>query len=145
MVLEHVKAQIATADSLFPCPPSGLERFAGFYAGDRSEYVKLVVAQLRCEKLCLSSAHRGGGTVFPVGKASGDRQREVWHGSRVSQAAVPPPRPRHLASPTAFRSIDLAPVRLLRVSKRDGRCFFDQLLLPEGFRAYMARPAVTRL
>ena len=48
----------------------------------------------------------GGGTVFPVAKV-GDRQRVVWHGSRVSAAATPPPKPRHLADPSIFKYIDL--------------------------------------
>ena len=32
----------------------------------------------------------------------------------------------------------------LRMSKRDGRCFFDQLLLPGTLRGFMGRPLVSR-
>ena len=139
---EDVRAQLLDADGLFSAAPAGLDRFPGFYAGQRDEYLKLVVRQLRCGKIGLAGSVRGGGTVFPVGKSSGN-QREVWHGSRVSAAAARPPRPPHLASPTAFRAIDLGEGELLRFSKRDGRCFFDQLLLPEGLRDFMGRPTVS--
>ena len=77
----------ASAASVFPCTTDGLDRFPGFYAGARSEYVKLTIAQLRAGMLRLSSWCKGGGTVFPVQKHNG-RQRVVWHGSRVSMAAA---------------------------------------------------------
>ncbi len=109
-----VHEQLLDADKLFSNAPAALERFPGFYAGARAEYLKLVIRQLRCGKLCLAESVRGGGTVFPVGKSSGN-QREVWHGSRVSAVAARPPRPAHLASPTAFRAIELAEGEVLRV------------------------------
>ena len=56
---------------------------------------------------------------------------------------VPPPRPRLLASPSAFVALELGPEQLLRVSKRDGKCFFDQLLLPRSLTPYMGRPSLT--
>ena len=63
---------------------------------------------------------------------------------RVSDACAPPPPPRWLASPSSFSSIHLPPGRRLRVSKRDGRCFFDQLFFPRQLREFMGRPAVKR-
>ena len=81
--------------------------------------------------------------MFPVGK-SGDRQRAVWHGARVSKAAAPSPFPTHLASPSVFAYIDLGASRNLRVTKRDCRTWFDQLVLPRDLRTFMARPRVTR-
>ena len=72
-----------------------------FYAGERREYVKLTLLQLRAGCLQLSPTCLAGGTVFPVSKAGG-RQRVVWHGSRASEAASSPPPPRHLAYPCVF-------------------------------------------
>ena len=82
--------------------------------------------------------------MFPVGKHGTLRQREVWHGSRVSAACADPPKPRWLASPSAFAAIALDEGQRLRAAKRDGRCFFDQLLLPTELRQFMGRPAVQR-
>ncbi len=101
---EDVRAQLVDADWLLCAAPAGLDRFHGFYAGQRDEYLKLVVRQLRCGKVCLAESVHGGGTIFPVGKSSGN-QREVWHGSRVSAAAARLRRPPNLASPTAFRAL----------------------------------------
>ena len=135
---------ICDIDRMFPCPPPGLDRFSGFYAGERKEYVSLVLRQLRCGKVVLCDRVRGGGTVFPVGKHGTLRQREVWHGSRVSAACADPPKPRWLASPSAFAAIALDKGQRLRASKRDGKCFFDQLQLPRELRHFMGRPAVQR-
>ena len=128
---------------MFPAPPEGLNRFSGFYAGDRDEYVKLTANLLKIGKLTLRHEVKGGGTVFPVEKPGGTRQREVWHGTRVSQACAPPFPPRLLASPSAFAGIELADGHCLHASKRDGRCFFDQLVLPPTLSEFMGRPAVT--
>ena len=60
------------------------------------------------------------------------RLREVWHGTLVSDAAVAPPKPSHLADVTSLTNLQLRGGELLRVSKRDARCCFDQLkLCPE--------------
>ena len=88
-------------------------------------------------------APKGGGTVFPVGKPGRDAQRLVWHGSRVSAAAVPPPKPRFLASPTALLSLEASVKSPILVSKRDASCWFDQLKLPESIRAWMGHPCLT--
>ena len=55
---------ITDSKTMFPDPPAGLDRFSGFYAGDRADYVKLVLRQLRCGKTILCNAVRGGGTFF---------------------------------------------------------------------------------
>ena len=135
---------ISDASVIFPNPPPGLDRFAGFYSGPRSEYIALTVRQLRVGLLRLGSSCRGGGTVFPVGKSDGKSQRVVWHGTRVSLAATRPPAPRHLADPSVFGSLDLRPTALLRVSKRDCRTWFDQLVVDEGIGEFFGRPAVSR-
>ena len=142
VVSPEIGAVLNSADAVFPAPPLGLERFAGFYAGPRAEYVQLCVRQLRAGMLRLGRACRGGGTVFPIKKAN-DRQRVVWHGTRCSKAASSPPKPRHLANPSVFSFLELAEGRLLRVSKRDCRTWFDQLVLPDALARFMARPRVS--
>ena len=75
-----------------------------------TEYVKLSVRMLRCGKIGLRSEAKGGGTIFPVGEKGG-KQREVFHGIRVSDACVPPQQPQHLAN---LSSIDLRTDQVLR-------------------------------
>ena len=131
--------------------PSKLFTFVGrgpgaksrFTAGRRDEYIKLVVARLRNGQLGLVSEPLAGGTVFPVSKAGG-RLREVWHGKALTQQTVRPPKPPGLAGPSAFPCLEASAEHPLRMSKRDGKCLFDQELLPEALRPYMARPAVRR-
>ena len=131
-------------EKVFPAPPPGLERFSGFYAGERSEYVGLTVRQLRAGLLRLATESRGGGTVFPVAKAGGTAQRLVWHGTRVSLAAARPPAPRHLADPSVIVLLDLGAAARLRVFKRDCSTWFDQLALEPGMSAFFGRPRVQR-
>ena len=144
LVDEPLRSLITGAAAIFPDPVDGLDRFPGFYAGDRREYVALTVLQLRAGLLELRTQCSGGGTVFPVGKAGGKAQRVVWHGTRVSKAAARPPAPLHLASPAAFGLLDLACGRQLRVSKRDCRTWFDQLVLAPSLRGFCGRPRVLR-
>ena len=54
---------IRSADQIFPDPPGGLDRFAGFYSGDRAEYVKPTMLQLRAGLLTLGLVCRAGATV----------------------------------------------------------------------------------
>ncbi|CAE7309869.1 unnamed protein product, partial [Symbiodinium sp. KB8] len=138
-----VQTVVADSEALFAGAPRGLELFENFSAGSRVEYVKLIVAQLRCGKLGLSQVCKGGGTSLAVGKPGGLRLREVWHGRRVSQAAEVPPKPRHLASPTALTLLEAGEDKPVRVSKRDASCWFDQLKLPQCLPQYMAKPAVS--
>jgi len=142
VVSPHFGQKIADAQSVFPSPPPGLNRFRGFWAGEREQYVALIVRQLRARLLTLAGTCKGGGTIFPVGKSLG-RQRAVWHGTRVSEAAAAPPAPRHLADPSAFAHLDLPGSLLLQVTKRDCMTWFDQLVLPHALRPFMARPKVT--
>lgn len=135
---------VTSADRMFPNPPDGLASFESFSSGCRNEYIKLVCTQLRNGKLGLASSVRGGGTVLAVGKADSQRQREVWHGKRVSAASVSPPPPRHLACPSALVHPEARPGKHIRVSKRDASCWFDQLVCPEELRCFMGRPPVSR-
>eukprot|EP00435_Cladocopium_sp_Y103_P036362 s3897_g9.t1 len=138
-----VQAVLSDPATLFANAPHGLEHFCDVDPKDRVEYIKLAVKQLRRGQLGLSSSVHGGGSVFPVGKPGTQKARAVWHGKRVSQAALQPPDPRHLASPTALLHLEASSDSTIRFCKRDARCWFDQLLLPAPLRKYMGRPAVS--
>ena len=138
-----VQTVLSDPATLFADAPPGLEHFGDVDPKDRVEYIKLIVKQLKCGQLGLASSVHGGGPVFPVGKPGSQKVRAVWHGKRVSEAALPPPVPRHLASPTALLHLEASSAKPIRVSKRDARCWFDQLLLPAPLRKYMGRPAVS--
>ena len=118
---------------------------SGAYVGarDRAEYAKLVLRQLRCNKVSLRWQVSGWASVFAVNKGSGG-QREVWNGSRISAAALRPPRPPHIATPVVFGDIELESGQRLRLSKRDARCYFDQLRLPSALRGWFGRPPLTK-
>ena len=138
-----IRAVIMDESLMFPDSPPGLNNFSCVPEESRPEYIKLVVKQLRCGKVGLADSITGGGTVLAVSKPGTGKQREVWHGSQVSQAAAPPPRPRHLASPTALLQLEATPDAPVRLSKRDAKCWFDQLCLPSHLRRWMGRPPVT--
>ena len=127
---------------LSPGHHSGLLRFAQINAKDRIEYAKLVCRQLKSGKVDLAATIMGGGTVFGIGKKDSNKMREVWHGSAVSQAAVSPLPPPHLVSPSAFLGLEASAAAPLTISKRDGRCLFDQLRVPCQMRPYLGRPPV---
>ena len=140
----EVQVSLAEASSIVQAAAGDdLAAFEGFSRGARLEYAQLVVKQLRCGKLGLSTTCKGGGTTFAVSKPGGERLREVWHGKRVSEAAQSPPKPRHLASPTALSFLECTHEQPLRLSKRDASCWFDQLKLPVGLRQYMAKPPLS--
>ena len=143
MLPAEAKSIILDDKKLFRDAAPGMDHFEGIPESDRVEYVKLVAKQLRSGKLGLASSVRGGGTVLTVSKPGTGKLREVWHGRRVSQAAAPPPPPRHLASPTALLHLEASKERPVRVSKRDARCWFDQLSLPTHLRRWMGRPPVS--
>ena len=133
---------IANVDNIFPSPPSGLDIFPGFRGGKHAEYVALTIRQLRAVLLRLSGSYRGGASVSSGGK-SGDKQRVVWNGIRVSLASARPPAPEHLADPAAFGMLDLTVGTQLCVTKRDCRTWFDQLEDP-AISDFVGRPSVTR-
>ncbi|CAE7271224.1 UVR8 [Symbiodinium sp. CCMP2592] len=141
-----VQEIVCSDDKLFLGSSHNLDNLAVYdnvLQNDRAEYVKLVVRQLRSQQLGLVATAKGGGTVFAVGKPGGKRQRAVWHGRRVSAAAQAPPKPRHLASPSALAFLECRPQHRVRCSKRDASCWFDQLRLPCKLQRWMGRPPVT--
>lgn len=139
-----VQQLVNCEQKMFADAPKGLEVFEDVADAERLEYIKLVVRQLRAKQLGLTTKPRGGGAVIAVGKPGGKRQRVVWHGRRVSAAAVRPPKPRHLASPTALTFLECKQGRQIRCSKRDASCWFDQLALPADLGRWMGRPRVSQ-
>ena len=106
------------------------------------EYVKLVALQLRSRKVVRKRDVKGGGTVFGVAKKGTDKVREVWDGSRVSDSCIPPPKLPMLAIPCSFPRLEVAPGSRLLMSKKDCRCFFDQLALPKAIQPFTGRPPI---
>ena len=96
-----VQSKLCGDSEIVPASAEHLDCFGTVSHGSREEYAKLVAKQLRCGKLGLSTWCKAGGTTFAVGKPGGSRLREVWDGRRLSEASARPPKPRHLASPTA--------------------------------------------
>jgi hypothetical protein len=127
---------------LFPDRSANLRKFPDVKQKDRAEYIRLVARQLRCGKVDLCKHIVGGGTVFTVAKRDSAKVREVWHGAKVSAAALPPLAPLHLASPSALLDLEATAAAPVRLTKRDGRVLFDQLRLPLELRKFMGRPAV---
>ena len=130
---DEARSVIASADRLFPNIAEGLRHGGKISASDTGEYAKLVVRQLRSNKVALFDHVDAWASVFAVGKSSGN-QREVWNGANLSSGAAPPPRPPHLANPSCFLDLEALDGDRVRVTKRDARCYFDQLRLPEHLR-----------
>ncbi len=136
-----VRAQLSSVKGLFPDAPESLAAFPSMPKAQRCEYAKLVGRQLQVGKVELAAAVRGGGTVFAIAKSS-DRQREVWHGTVVSGAAATPPPPPCIASPAALVDLEGSVDRPVLLSKKDAKCYFDQLQLPEHLRPFFGRPSL---
>ena len=71
----------------------------------------------------------GGGAIFSVGKKDSDKLREIWDGSRVSQASVKPPPLPHLLTSDSLLHLECPPGQQLRLTKRDGETLFDSLAM----------------
>jgi hypothetical protein len=117
-----------SADALFQEANLDWVRAARIGLGDRSEYARLVVRQLRSRKVCLRQSVRSSASIFAVGKSSGGL-REVWNGHDLSTLAAIPPKPPHLAGVTALVDLEASDEVPIVAFKRDARCFFDQLSL----------------
>ena len=109
---------------------------------DRSENVKHTANLLRCWKLRLSGcAHRGWKRFLWWGKPKFGSLREVWHETRVSNAAVAPPKPPHLADVTSLTHLQLRGGELLTCFQDwEAQCCFDRLKLYPEPSIWMARP-----
>ena len=81
------------------------------------------------------------GDIFVAPKTA-DRQREVWNGSLISQAAWRPPPPAMLANPACFVDIAVLPGEQLFFSKRDMHTCYDIIQAPASIKPWFGRPPV---
>jgi len=139
---QQVSSLVMQESGIFMDMPAGLDKYAGIRRTDKTEYAKLVTLQLRSQKVELAHSVSGGGAVFAVPKKDSTKLREVWHGERVSLCAAKPPKPPYLANPAALQDLETIPSKPYFLSKRDGRCLFDQLLAPPHLRQFFGRPPV---
>ena len=134
---------LGSPTGLFGARARSLPKAASFRAGARCKYVKLVKRELRAGKLGLASDACAAASVFVVGKRDSEAQREVWDGSLVSDAAMPPPKPPRLPNLCALADLESSADRPAWISGRDAETYSDQLSLPPALRPFMGRPAVT--
>ena len=135
-------AIVCDAERMFPNGVGEVSRAVTFRGGPRSEYINLLQRQLRARKVGLVKQANAIGGTFAVGKKALGRQREVWDGSELSQAAVPPPKPPLQADPASLVHMECSQDRPLWLSQRDAEVWFDQLKLPVQLSPYMGRPRV---
>ena len=106
---------------------------------DLIEYAALTARQLRAGILELSDTVLANASSFMVSKRDGERQREVWNGSRISSLAARPPMPPRLANPCALAELIFSDDVPLVASSRDAEVFFNQLLAPEYLRPFLGK------
>ena len=112
------------------------------YRGDRAEYTKLVARQLAGRRVRLRLNIVGGGPCFFISKPGKDALRHLWNGHFVSDACLPAPPPRHLATPTTFVHLRATADRPVYLSTRDCRSWFEQLKVPDALRPYLGQQSV---
>lgn len=134
---------VSSRAALFPHGLHDLWQDKARFHVDRAEYTKLVGRQLRCGKLGLSRHVEAVGDTFCVPKHDGARLREVWNGSSISQAAVPPPAPEFLANPSCFVDLVMREGEEIFLSKRDVAACFDTLHGPSDLQLLFGRPPVS--
>ena len=139
---KEIASVISQPDSMFPLGVTDIKGPAPLRRENRDGYVRLLVRQLRSSKVGLVAEANASGGTFAVGKNSTGRQREVWEGS-VMEAALVPPKPPLLADPARLIHFECSHGRPLWLSKRDAEVWFDQLKLPQALSSYMGRPSVT--
>ena len=136
-------AILANPDLLFPEGLGDVPTSLELQQGSRAEYVKVIIKQLRGNKLVLLRGAKGAGKVFCVGKRGTHKLREVWHGGALTRQAARAPKPPLQASPAALANLECSVDRPIWVSGRDAASFFDQLRLPPHLTPYMGRPDVS--
>jgi len=106
------------------------------------EYAALVGRQLRARLVGLSTVAYSGADLFGRRKQNGET-RVIFSGSDVSEQTAPIPKPRHLASPTSLKHVEIGHDEHLLANKRDGETMFDQLAAPPWLGRYLAQPPVS--
>ncbi len=147
--MDQSLSDLISSDSLIPIEKAAmLPRIARMSGKDRAEYVLLVRRQIRAGLVRLSSDPRHAADVGVVRKgdaaAGGEnvRQREVWMGQELSEAACRPPKPIFGASPAALARLESSDDRPLRTCTRDAANFFHQLAAPAWLQPFLSRPQV---
>ena len=135
---DHAKI-LRDGSLLFPGLAPGAVATGRMNDSDKGEYARLVVRQLRANKVTLSDSCHASETVFPVGKSNG-QLREVWSGHTLSQHAIVPPKPPHIANPATLVFLESSKEAPIYLYKRDARCFFDQLAIPAEIQQWFGRP-----
>ena len=135
-------SDIRSTQAVFPTSavPDHSYEFTG---ASRIEYAKLVLRQLRRGKVALRRQRRALGDVFCVAKSTPGRQREVWNGSSISEAARKPPPPEKLANPSCCTDLLFRAEEDVFKSKRDVHTCFDVLRAPAHLQEWFGRPPVT--
>ena len=90
---ERHRETISSEKFMFPDPPQGMDNYGAVNRKDISEYAESVRRQRRSNEVVLSDCAVAGGNAFAFGKPTG-AQREVWHGTRVSETVARPPSRR---------------------------------------------------
>ena len=135
----EVRSLLSAPSLLFPDLQSGSITADPIARRDKAGYAKLVARQIRACKVVLSGSCDAAAGIFTVGKASG-ALREVWNGAALSERAVRPFKPPHLANPSPLLHLEAGVGEPIHVYKRDARCYFDQLSTPAEVRRWLGRP-----
>ena len=78
---------------LFGKLPATLPKRSHFPAGARAEYVQLVARQLRAGRVGLTLRPKASASLFMVEKKKTGKQRVIFNGGVISEAAEEPPKP----------------------------------------------------
>ena len=139
---EDARQTILRPSVLFGDRADGLPRRCKFAAGSEEEYCSLVLRQLRSGKVRLASTVKAAASTFTIGKKGGLELREIYNGTAVTEAALPPPKPPWQATPAALTELEASLDRPLWLSGRDARVYFDQLAAPPELQPYLGRPSI---
>ena len=112
------------------------------YSGNIRDYARLVIRQLRAQRLRLRLTILGGGPCFFISKPGKDALRHLWNGKFVSDACLPAPGPRHLANPSTFVALRASRHRPLYLSTRDCRSWFEQFRAPVALRPFFGQQPI---
>ena len=130
----HLEQLISFGKGLFCADRAALPTRCALSGASRGEYRRLVLRQLRSGKVRLHTEPQVAATLFAVGKKDSDKQRIIWNGKEISEAALKPPKPPLQANPAALSELEATRDRPLWLSGRDARVFPDQLGAPRGTR-----------
>ena len=109
------------------------------HAGDSAS---LTLKMLRAGRIVLARHADCAAATFVIDKRDTGKLREIWNGSRITEAALKSWMPPCLATPASLTTLEGSLDRPIFVSTRDGKVFFDQLAVPLDLRRFLGRPLV---